>query len=358
MADERPLVIVSDETLLDEVLRLAAAVGCEVERAPDVLSAGRSWHRAPLVLVDEDVLADKAELPRRRDILLVTEGAPDPSVWQRAFAAGVQQVLPLPESEPAIVGALADVAEGPVVPGGRVIGVVGGRGGAGASVLAATLGLAMRDSSALLVDCDPLGGGLDLLLGKEKAAGSRWGDLSIDGGRIALAELESALPWYKHARGRFAYVSCDREGKAPTGDAIASVVDAGCRAGKTVICDLPRRLDGLHQVITRADLIAVVVPAELRACVAARRVVASLGDRADRAKLVVRGPAPGDLHPAEAAHWVQIPLLTSMAPERHLDRALDAGAFDPRPRGPLMTAARAILAETQTPRLSATAAAA
>lgn len=353
MAGERPLVVVSDETLLDEVLRLAAAVGCELERAPDLISAGGSWQRAPLVLVGEDVLADGVDLPRRAGILLVTKGAPAPSIWERAFAAGVQQVLPLPDSESAIVGALADVVEGPVVPGGCVIGVVGGRGGAGASVLAAALALAAQASSALLVDCDPLGGGLDLLLGKEKASGSRWPDLSLDGGRIALAELESALPRYEHAHGRFAYVSCDRVGKAPTAEAIASVVDAGLRAGKTVICDLPRRLDDLRPVITRADIIVTVVPAELRACVAARRVVASLGDRVDRAKLVVRGPAPGDLHPAEAAHWVQIPLLASMAPERHLGRSLDSGAFDPRPRGPLMTAARTVLAAARTPATAA-----
>lgn len=357
MADERPLVIVSDETLLDEVLRLAAAVGCEIERAPDMLSAGAAWHRAPLVLVDEDVLVGEVELPRRRDILLVTKGAPAPSIWERAFAAGVQQVLPLPESEPAIVGALADIVEGPVVPGGCVIGVVGGRGGAGASVFAAALSLAAKDDEALLIDCDPLGGGLDLLLGKELAKGSRWPDLSLDGGRIALSELKSALPSYKHAHGCFPYVSCDRDGRAPTGEAIASVVDAGRRAGKVVICDLPRRLDGLQPVITRADLIAVVVPAELRACVAARRIVTSLGDRMDRAKLLVRGPAPGDLHPTEAAHWVRIPLLTSMPPERHLDKAIDAGAFAPRPRGPLLTAARMVLAAARTPHLPATAAA-
>jgi hypothetical protein len=44
--------------------------------------------------------------------------------------------------------------------------VIGGRGDAGASVLAPAIGL---DAGALLPDCDPLGGGVDLLLGADSA---------------------------------------------------------------------------------------------------------------------------------------------------------------------------------------------
>jgi secretion/DNA translocation related CpaE-like protein len=346
MTDERALVIVSDETLLDEILRLAAAVGCEVERAPDLVSAGRSWARAPLVLIDEEVIEGEVELPRRRDVVMVTKGTPAPSTWERAFAAGVAQVLSLPDAETALVGALADIAEGPVVPGGCVVGVVGGRGGGGASVFAAALGLAAGQDNALLVDCDPLGGGLDLLLGAESADGARWPGLQLDGGRISMKVLREALPEHTHPRGRLPFVSCDRDGEGPTPEALVSVVDAGRRAGKVVVCDLPRQLDDCTRpIVARADLIVVVMPAELRACASARRVVAAMGDRGDRAKLVVRGPAPCDLAPEEAAVAARVPLLTSMAPERHLDRHIENGEFCPRPRGPLVTAARIVLAE-------------
>ncbi len=60
-----------------------------------------------------------------------------------------------------------------------LVAVVGGRGGAGASVLATALALtaARRDLEVTLLDLDPLGGGLDLLLGAEAAPGLRWGDL-------------------------------------------------------------------------------------------------------------------------------------------------------------------------------------
>jgi secretion/DNA translocation related CpaE-like protein len=344
MTDDRPLVIVSDETLLDEVLRLAAAVGCDVERAPDLTSAGRAWARAPLVLIDEEVIEGDVELPRRPEVLLVTKGSPAASTWERAFAAGVQQVLSLPDAETALVGALADIAEGPIVPGGCVVGVIGGRGGAGASVFAAALGLAAGEDGALLVDCDPLGGGLDLLLGAESSEGARWPGLRLDGGRISMTALRAALPEHTHRHGRFSFISCDREGDGPGCDAIASVVDAGRRAGKVVVCDLPRHLDaGVSPVVERADLIVLVVPAEVRACVSARRVVDGLGDRADRVKLVVRGPAPGGLAPQDAAETVRVPLLTSMAPERHLERYVENGEFTPRMRGPLLTAARMVL---------------
>ena len=61
---------------------------------------------------------------------------------------------------------------------GAAVAVVGGCGGAGASVLAAALAVtAVRHGGrALLVDCDPLGGGLDLVLGAEHVAGLRWPD--------------------------------------------------------------------------------------------------------------------------------------------------------------------------------------
>ncbi|TNC21059.1 septum site-determining protein Ssd [Amycolatopsis alkalitolerans] len=347
MTDDRLLVIVSDETLLDEILRLAAAVGCEVERAPDLVSAGRAWVRAPLVLIGEDVIDGEADLPRRRPgVLLITKGTPAPETWRRAFAAGVDQVLSLPDAESAIVGALAEAAEGPAVPGGCVVGVLGGRGGAGASVFAAGLGLAAGEDGALLVDCDPLGGGLDLLLGAESVTGVRWPGLRVDGGRISMKALRGALPEHAHRHGRFPFVSCDREGGGPTSAALVSVVDAGRRAGKVVVCDLPRHLcDGIEPVVARADLLVLVVPAEVRACVSARRLVETLGDRADRVKLVVRGPAPGGLAPQDAAETVQVPLLTSMAPEKHLVKSMENGEFTPRVRGPLLSAARIVLAD-------------
>ncbi|HKS45339.1 MAG TPA: septum site-determining protein Ssd [Amycolatopsis sp.] len=347
MTHDRPLVVVNDETLVDEILRLAAAVGCTVQRAPDLVAARPHWARAPLVLIDEQTLG--GELPARPGILLVTKGPPALETWQRVFEAGVEKVVSLPDGEPVLVSTLADIAEGPGMPGGLVVGVVGGRGGAGASVLAAAIGLvACRQGDALLIDCDPLGGGVDLLLGAEGSEGLRWPGILVGGGRISLPRLAEALPALRHRGGRLPFVSCAREGDGPSGKAIASVVEAGRRAGHTVICDLPRHLGPEAEVVLeRADLAVLVVPAEVRACAAARRVAAKMAERTGRIGLVVRGPAPGGLCPEHAAQAVGAPLLTSMAPERQLDRALESGQFEPRPRGPLDKAARLVLAEAR-----------
>ena len=66
----RPLLVCADERLLDDLLRLAAAAGVEVDVAHDGPSARPRWSAAPLVLVGADV-ADSlaaAPLPRRPDV--------------------------------------------------------------------------------------------------------------------------------------------------------------------------------------------------------------------------------------------------------------------------------------------------
>ena len=462
MVHERPLVVVTDEALLDDVLRLAAAVGCELQRAPDIASARADWSRAPLIVVDEESLDDG--LTPRAGLLLVTRGVPDAVVWQRAFDAGIEKVVSLPDREADLVAVLADVAEGPGEPGGCVIGVIGGRGGAGASVFAAALALtattqtpAAAGAGALLLDCDPMGGGVDMTLGAETASGVRWPALRLDGGRISMPTLREALPEHPHRGRGLPFLSCDDTGAGPTRTAVASVVDAGRRAGAAVVCDLPRHLGpAADAVFSRADLIVMVVPAEVRACVSARRVAAQIdgtpsrapvdaalkaaaaspdatplslenvealksllvagpllslstpgtrrrparrsgvdldqqdaesqpgADRlpartpdqqastvaprpagypaplrtvtnagrsrspaqsyADRLCLVVRGPAPTGLSPQDIARAVQVPLLTSMAPDHKLAKALDRGESLLRPRSPLVAAARLTLA--------------
>src|SRR2546421_294935 len=82
------------------------------------------------------------------------------------------------EDEPWLVDRIADAAEGIGEPA-LTIGVVGGRGGAGASTLACALAVTAARSGhrTMLIDGDPLGGGLDVLLGGERAGGLRWPDL-------------------------------------------------------------------------------------------------------------------------------------------------------------------------------------
>ncbi len=207
----------------------------------------------------------------------------------------------------------------------------------------------------LLVDCDPLGGGLDLVLGAEDALGPRWPELALRGGRVPAASLRAALPappvGTTAAGDRLlSLASCGRSGEGPHPDALATVVDAGRRAGEIVICDLPRHLtDAALAVVDTADVTALVVPAEVRSCAAAARVAAILAERGARVALVVRGPSPGGLSADDVARTLELPVLAAMRPQPGLARMLDQGQPPGRSRGPLATAAAEILQSLRGP---------
>ena len=284
MAEEHPLVVAGDDILLDEILRVAAAAGCEVERAPDLEAARGRWARAPLVVLDEEAARAPNNLLRRNKVLLVCKGAPTPVTWERAFNTGSEKVLSLPDEEGDLIGAFADVVDGPARDDGVVIGVIGGRGGAGASVLAAADAYRAERTGegGLLVDCDPLGGGIDVLLAAERDRGPRWPELDL-GGRVSMSALSEALPRKRYTTGSLSFVSYGRGGRGPDPSEIEAVLSAGRRAGRTVVCDLPRYFGPeMSTVIGLADLVVVVVPAELRACAAAKLVLAKLENQARR----------------------------------------------------------------------------
>ncbi|WP_433267505.1 septum site-determining protein Ssd [Actinosynnema sp. CS-041913] len=342
----RLLAMVAETHLLDEVLNAAAVAGCEVERVPDVPALRARWHTAPAVVLDAGAAASCVHeaLPRRPGVLLVATGPPGPETWPAAVELGVAQVIELPAARSTLQEALSDLVESP--PGdGRVLSVLGGCGGAGASVLAAAVGQAVLTTGGrgLLVDCDPLGGGLDLALGAEHEAGKRWPDLNLTGGRVPVSELRAALPSRTKGQGRLTFLSCARNGPDPTPQAVAAVVDAGRRAGETVICDVPRQLTpAAGAALDRSDLAVLVVPARLRACAAARRVADQVTDRGITVHAVVRGPTTTGIHARQAAKAVGVPLLTTMRPERRLGAALDHGRFPVH--GPLAATARQVLA--------------
>ncbi|WP_433291327.1 septum site-determining protein Ssd [Pseudonocardia sp. CA-142604] len=350
--ERRGLVMVSDPDLLDTILRLAAAAGCDLHRTIDAAQARPHWPRAPLVLLDAAAAQQCAQagLPRRGEVIVTVRGEPAPPVWQHAVAVGAEHVISLPQAESWLVAALTEAAEGPGR-NGAVLAVVGGRGGAGASVLAAAVAVtAVREGSrVLLVDCDPLGGGLDLVLGAEELGGLRWPDIGVGGGRVPATALHAALPAPAVARrggGELGVLSCDRSAHAPSPAAVRSVVEAGRRAGETVVCDLPRYpTEAAVAALSSADLTVLVVPAEVRSCAAAARVAAVLAEHGGPVRLVVRGPAPGGVAASEIARALGLPLLAAMRPEAGLARALERGDAPGRPRGPLAATAHTVLTE-------------
>jgi secretion/DNA translocation related CpaE-like protein len=346
----RPVAFVSDEALLDDLLKVAVAAACELERVPDAAAARQRWSRAPLILLDQRAVAAcvAESLPPRASIVVVATDPEPPELWKQAMELGAERVITLPGAEPWLVNALADAMEGPASSTGKVLTVLGARGGAGASVFAVAVGLTALNAgnNTLLIDCDPKGGGLDLVLGAETEKGLRWPDMRLSAGRVAAASLHTSLPARRRGRAQLTLLSGAREGEAPAPDAVAAVIEAGRRAGEVVICDLPRQLEASSwSAVDRADLTVIVAPAEVRAAVTARQLAKELEDRGVTPQLVVRGPSPGGLRPDEIAATAGIPLLAAMRPEPQLAQSLERGDFQPRSRGPLTQAARATLQE-------------
>lgn len=340
-----PLVVTADADLLDHLLRLAAAGGTEVDVAPDPAAARCRYGRAPLVVigVDQAQACLRAKLPRRPRVVLVGQPG-DPSPWELAELVGAQHVAMLPAAEPWLVDRFAGGADGRRE--GRVIALLGGRGGAGTSVLSVALARTAARAAfrTLLVDADPLGGGLDLLLGWEDLDGLRWPEMSQAEGQVDPPALVRALP----GRGDLSLISWDRSGPLELpAQAMAATLDAGRRGRDLVVVDLPRRLDDAATLaLERSDRALLVVPAELRATAAAARVAAVAAPHCANLSVVVRGPAPGKLHAREVAEALGVPLAGALRPEPGLPAALERGeAPGGSDRGPLATLCQRLLAD-------------
>ncbi|MDM4722139.1 CpaE-like family protein [Micromonospora sp. WMMA1363] len=344
-----PLLVTSDEDLLDDLLRLAAAGGVEVGLAPDPAAARSRWSPAPLVLVGSDQAQPclRARLPYRRRLVLVgRSGRLDPH-WEVADLMGAEHVATLPAAEPWLVDRFAECGPDRPAPGGaRAVAVLGGRGGAGASILAGGLAVTAARSRlrTLLVDADPLGGGLDLVLGWERLDGLRWPALADAEGRVDASSLVDALP----SRGDLVMLSWDRGDLLPLpAPAMAATLDAARRGRDVVVVDLPRHLDDAAlTALQSVERGYVVVPAELRATAAAARVVAAAAPHCTDLSLVVRGPAPGRLDATEVAKALGLPLAGTLRPEPALRRRLERGGAPAADgRGPLADLSRRIITE-------------
>lgn len=325
-AEPRPLLVTEDPVVLDDVLRLAAAADIEVEVAHAAAHARQSWMSAPLVLIGSDLADDVARgRPYRRGgVLLFGDDPDDTEIWRQAVGLGAEHVVFLPDSESWLVDRLADAAEGDEAAAHTVC-VLGGRGGAGASTLAAALAItgARNQRRTLLVDGDPLGGGIDLALGSEDSSGSRWSDFLGTRGRVSGAALRGALP---QASGLLVLSAQRDDTLGIPAEAMGSVLAAARRGSDLVVVDLPRRLDeAAEEALIQCTTALILVPAEVRATVAAARVATPAARYAADVRAVVRGPAPSELSADLIAQSLGLPLAGQIRPEAGLAAAMDRG---------------------------------
>jgi secretion/DNA translocation related CpaE-like protein len=337
------LAVLADPVLREELDRVAAAVGVRVVHAANALPVSRkAWSAAAAVVLDAAAAQGCAltGLPRRSHVIVASGDDPPQATWAAAIGVGAGHVLRLPAQEHDLVRELAEAAESARDDGARgaVLAVIGGCGGAGASIFASALALAAND--AMLVDLDPLGGGIDLLVGAETTPGVRWPDLALQGGRLTWSAVRDALPRHRG----LSLLSGTRRGYELDGGAVQAVLDAGRRGAATVVCDLPRRMtDAVETALDTADLVIVISPCDVRACAATSTVVPVLAAINPNIGLVVRGPSPGGLRADEVATITALPLLASMKPHPRLAEQLEHGGLRLGRRSALDAAARRVL---------------
>jgi len=353
-------LVSADPGLVDRVVGLAAAAGVDLVCGSD---APTETGALELLLVGADRIAElvpvlegqggsmtsvgasrRAARRPGRGVVVVAQGEVAPQVWRQAVTLGADHVAVLPEADQWLLDRLLDVGSGE--PEAVVVAVVGGRGGAGASTLAAALSVtaATEGIEPVLVDLDPWGGGLDLVLGAEDLPGLHWEDLSGLRGRLQPGLLTTGLPQVCGVR--LLTWSREVDPVLPVA-ALRPVLDAAVRESDLVVLDLPRRLDEpAAGVLGAADEVVLVVPAEVRATAAAGRLAGELRPLCRRLRLVVRGPAPTGLTATAVADALGLPLLGEVRAEPGLAAALDRGVAPPvRARSPLALLCRRLATE-------------
>ncbi|MCW2527506.1 MAG: hypothetical protein JWM76_2366 [Pseudonocardiales bacterium] len=196
--------------------------------------------------------------------------------------------------------------------------VLGGCGGAGATSLAAVLAArgGREDVWPVLIDLDPLGGGIDIALGAEDVAGARWSGLHTGGGRLDPEQLAEGLPRWDDVP----FLACDSEA-ALSADAVSSVLEAATAIGPVIVdvgrSDSPARA----RALATAEFAVLLVPAFVRSISAAASTKAAATDFEGDWALVVRSSRTSVVGP----DWVAEVLGLELHGVLESDRGLVAG---------------------------------
>ncbi|WP_101525603.1 septum site-determining protein Ssd [Nocardioides houyundeii] len=331
------LLVSRDDGLLDEVQRLAAAAGVVPEVAGQEAVALRAWGRAEVVLVGAD-LADGLALlrpPRRAGVHVVSRGEAQGWLFRSAVVLGAESVLELGAAADWLGQLFSEL--GDPRPPGRVLAVMPGSGGAGATTLACALAqVGSAHGPVLLMDTDPLGPGADRVLGLDGVPGLRWDALAGTSGRLSGASLRDSVP----RRGQLGVLTWGGPLEVePSAGVLRETLEAARRAHDLVVVDLPRRAGpATSELLTRCDRLLVVVRPTLTGVAAATRQVAALEGRG---ALVVRGRG---LSPETVARAVGAEVLAEVPEQRGMEESVDLGLGPVRGgRGALGRAAARLL---------------
>ncbi len=205
----------SSSVVRSEVDRIAALGGIDVEHVADV-GTGES-----AVLNLEEVRASVVRVRARFH-----------PAYAPYFARGSLELVLPDESEDLLELLLA----AGTTRRGRILGIVGVHGGAGASTVAAWLArMWCDDNKVALIDADQCSAGIDRLLAFDEESGVRWADLRSDSGVLVPGRLWNSLPG---AHG-LAVLSADRRGAMPSGKVGEAAIAALSQVSDVCIVDMP-----------------------------------------------------------------------------------------------------------------------
>lgn len=309
------LVVAGPGETQEAVLAAAAAQELETRTVTSTAEVAEGWRSARSVFVADDfaeAVAGRALPPRERVFLV---GA-DRAVLARWSAPLGARVIGLPEGRAWLGVVLGGGSAGSRTP---VVAVLGGCGGAGASTLAGSLAcLAARAGPSALVDADPVGGGIDLLLGAEREEGWRWPRLSGAEGHVG--DLRPYLPVVDGV----SLVSMARGPRVDLArDPLAAILGSLRRSHDLVVLDPGRSLaSASREALRLADRVLVVVAGGVRAVAAARELVHAL--QLEQAEVVLRGAVQG-LGASAVAEALGLPVVAELPEDRRLPLAAERG---------------------------------
>jgi Flp pilus assembly CpaE family ATPase len=212
--------------------------------------------------------------------------------------------------------------------GGRVIAVLGSRGGAGATFLATHLAAAFvrRHRDCVLVDVDMLFDDVGAALGIPiDEPVPTLVDLLLDDGIGA----GSGRPWAHPAGFRVVPGTSDPNAPAPEPEDVVALLDATARGTDVVVAHLPRTVSAVGRaVLARADEIVVVLTLDVGAFRAAKRAIAAF-DVEERCRFVVNRAARADVAVADVQRVFGRPALGVIPAAGAVRAAQDRGQLLP-----------------------------